>query len=100
MDGLRSLISFQSSPFLCGHRIRRGTHKVGPGVVVRCGEAIGLVNSSRIDASFVGSVVATTLLTWTAPPLLYALVALPGLACLPLVGRRRAPGPGPMEASS
>lgn len=64
------------------------------------GEAIGLVNSSRIGASFVGSVVATTLLTWTAPPFLYALVALPGLACLPLVGRRRAPGPGPREAPS
>ena len=64
------------------------------------GEAIGLVNSSRIGASFVGPVVATTLLTWTTPAFLYALLAVPGLACLPLVRRRAARRPGDAEVLS
>ncbi|MBI3625893.1 MAG: hypothetical protein HY215_07075 [Candidatus Rokubacteria bacterium] len=50
--------------------------------------------------SFVGPVVATTLLTWTTPPFLYALLAVPGLACLPLVRRRLAPRPGDAEILS
>jgi MFS family permease len=56
------------------------------------GEAIGLVNSARIGAAFVGPVAATTLLTWTTPGVLYALLALAGLACVPLV-RPRTLGP-------
>lgn len=63
------------------------------------GEAIGLVNSARIGASFVGPVAATTFLTWTAPAYLYALLAVAGLACLPLVGRPRAFRPGPLEGT-
>jgi MFS family permease len=52
------------------------------------GEAIGLVNSARIGAAFIGPVAATTLLTWTTPAVVYALLALAGLACVPLVRRR------------
>ncbi len=63
------------------------------------GEAIALVNSSRIAASFVGPVVATTLLTWTTPSLLFALLAVPGLACLPVVGRGRTSRPGVREGT-
>jgi MFS family permease len=59
------------------------------------GEAIGLVNSSRIGASFIGPVVATTVLAWTSPAVVYLLLALPGLACLPLVRPRRGAAEGP-----
>ena len=52
------------------------------------GEAIGLVNSARIGAAFIGPVAATTLLTWTTPAVVYALLALAGLACVPLVRPR------------
>ncbi|MBI2554473.1 MAG: hypothetical protein HYV92_08665 [Candidatus Rokubacteria bacterium] len=52
------------------------------------GEAIGLVNSARIGAAFVGPVAATTLLAWTTPGVVYALLALGGLASIPLVGAR------------
>ena len=64
------------------------------------GEAIGLVNSSRIGASFVGPVVATTLLTWTTPAFLYALLAVLGLACLPLVRQRLVRRAGDVEVLS
>ena len=64
------------------------------------GEAIGLVNSARIGASFVGPVVATMLLTWTTPAFLYALLAVPGVACLLLVRRRLGSRPADAEASS
>ncbi len=64
------------------------------------GEAIGLVNSSRIGASFLGPVLATTLLTWTTPAFLYALLAAAGVASLPLVGRRLAPRSGGVEVVS
>jgi MFS family permease len=53
------------------------------------GEAIGLVNSSRIGASFVGPVVATTLLAWGRPAIVYVLLAGAGLALFPLVRDRR-----------
>jgi uncharacterized membrane protein YuzA (DUF378 family) len=52
------------------------------------GEAIGLVNSARIGAAFIGPVAATTLLTWTTPAVVYALLGLAGLACVPLVRPR------------
>ena len=49
------------------------------------GAAIGVINSARIGAAFVGPVVATTVLAWTSPSALYLLLAAIGLACLPLV---------------
>jgi MFS family permease len=52
------------------------------------GEAIGVINAARIGASFVGPVLATSLLAAGSPPLLYAVLALIGLACLPLSGLR------------
>jgi len=45
-----------------------------------------------IGAGFVGPVVATTLLAWSSPDLVYVLLAAIGLACVPLVrmtGARR-----------
>ncbi|MBI4588331.1 MAG: MFS transporter [Candidatus Rokubacteria bacterium] len=64
------------------------------------GGAIGLVNSSRIGAAFIGPVVATTLLAWTNPSFLYVLLAVPGLACLPLVRPPRASRPGGVDGTS
>jgi MFS family permease len=52
------------------------------------GEAIGVINAARIGASFVGPVVATSLLATGSPVLLYAVLALAGLACLPLSAMR------------
>lgn len=49
------------------------------------GEAIGFVNSSRIGAAFLGPVAATTLLSWFSPGIVYGVLALAGLACLPVV---------------
>jgi len=54
------------------------------------GAAIGIVNSSRVGAAFVGPVIATTLLAWTSPAVLYLVLAALGLACLPLVRRTHA----------
>jgi MFS family permease len=48
------------------------------------GAAIGVINSARIGAAFVGPVLATSLLTWTSPAVLYLALAAVGLACLPL----------------
>jgi DHA1 family multidrug resistance protein-like MFS transporter len=48
------------------------------------GVAIGIVNSARIGAAFLGPVLATTLLAWSAPSALYAALALVGVACVPL----------------
>jgi MFS family permease len=48
------------------------------------GEAIGLINSARIGAAFIGPVIATTMLAWTSPAVLYVVLAAIGLACLPL----------------
>ena len=52
------------------------------------GEAIGVINAARIGASFVGPVVATSLLAAGPPVLLYTVLAVAGLACLPLSGMR------------
>jgi MFS family permease len=49
------------------------------------GAAIGVINSARIGAGFLGPVVATSLLAWTSPEVLYCLVAAIGLACVPLL---------------
>jgi MFS family permease len=69
------------------------------------GDIIGIVNSARIAAAFVGPVLATSLLAWTSAPIVYLAMAALGVACLPLValpspadrghrpsGRRRALG--------
>lgn len=59
------------------------------------GEAIGVVNSARIGAAFVGPVMATTVLAWASPTVLYVLLAAIGFASLPLAaGREREPGRG------
>jgi MFS family permease len=62
------------------------------------GEAIGFINSSRIGAAFIGPVLATTLLAWMRPSLVYLVLAALGLAVVPLVARmerrsRRRAGP-------
>ena len=54
------------------------------------GAAIGVINSARIGAGFIGPVVATTLLAWTSPGVVYLLLAAIGLACVPLVRMREA----------
>jgi MFS family permease len=54
------------------------------------GVAIGVVNSARIGAAFIGPVLATTLLAWGAPAALYAALALIGVACVPLGRAARA----------
>ncbi len=54
------------------------------------GAAIGVINAARIGAAFVGPVVATTVLAWTAASALYLLLAAMGLACLPLVAAAQA----------
>ncbi len=58
------------------------------------GQAIGFVNSARIGASFLGPVLATTLLTWAPPAAVYLVLAAPGLGLVPymirLAGRPRA----------
>lgn len=53
------------------------------------GGAIGIINSARIGAAFVGPVLATSVLAWTAPVVLYPLLAGIGLACVPLARVRR-----------
>src|SRR6266542_4256120 len=49
------------------------------------GTAIGVVNSSRIAAAFVGPVLATTLLAWVSPAVVYLTLAGLGLLVVPLV---------------
>ncbi len=52
------------------------------------GDVIGIVNSARIAASFVGPVVATSVLAVASPAWVYVLLAVLGLACLPLTALR------------
>ena len=54
------------------------------------GSAIGVINAARIGAGFIGPVVATTLLAWTSPGVVYCLLAAIGLACVPFVRAREA----------
>jgi DHA1 family multidrug resistance protein-like MFS transporter len=49
------------------------------------GDIIGLVNSSRIAAAFIGPVLATTVLASSAAWVVYGAMAALGFACLPLV---------------
>jgi len=48
------------------------------------GEAIGVINAARIGASFLGPVIATSLLAAGSPVLLNVALTLIGLACVPL----------------
>jgi DHA1 family multidrug resistance protein-like MFS transporter len=52
------------------------------------GQAIGVVNSARIAAAFVGPVIATSLLSRAAAPAVYLVLATIALACVPLTVRR------------
>jgi MFS family permease len=52
------------------------------------GAAIGVINAARIGASFLGPVLATSILAAGSPVLLYAALALIGVACLPLSALR------------
>jgi len=60
--------------------VARIAHRAGGG-------AIGVINSARIGAAFIGPVAATTLLAWTSPPVLYACLGAAGAACVPLAWR-------------
>jgi MFS family permease len=49
------------------------------------GEAIGILNAARAGGNFAGPVVATSLLTWGSPAVVYVLLGLAGFAVLPLL---------------
>jgi MFS family permease len=63
--------------------VARIAHRAGGG-------AIGLINSARIGAAFIGPVTATSMLAWTSEPVLYACLGAAGAACVPLAWRRGA----------
>jgi DHA1 family multidrug resistance protein-like MFS transporter len=48
------------------------------------GGAVGIVNSARIGASFIGPVLATSILAVAPPVALYVVLAVAGIACVPL----------------
>lgn len=56
------------------------------------GTTIGIVNSSRIGAAFVGPVIATTLLAWIPPGGVYLVLAGIGLLVVPLLAGLSGPG--------
>jgi MFS transporter, DHA1 family, multidrug resistance protein len=62
------------------------------------GTAIGIVNSSRIAAAFLGPVIATTLLAWMPPGAVYLVLAGMGLLVVPLLAGLSGPGGAPKEA--
>ena len=49
------------------------------------GGAIGIINSARIGGSFIGPVLATSILSVSSPSVLYVTLGLTCLACVPLV---------------
>ena len=51
------------------------------------GQALGVINSARIGASFLGPVIATNLLAFTSPAVVFVSLALPGLLVVPLAWR-------------
>jgi DHA1 family multidrug resistance protein-like MFS transporter len=55
------------------------------------GQAIGVINSARIGAAFLGPVIATTVLAWASADVLYLLLAAIGLATVPLARRAQRP---------
>jgi DHA1 family multidrug resistance protein-like MFS transporter len=52
------------------------------------GETIGVINAARIGASFIGPVIATSLLAAGSPAVLYGVLALMGAVCVPLSALR------------
>ena len=58
----------------------------------RSGSAIGVINSARIGGSFIGPVLATSILSVSSPAVLYAALGLTCLACVPLALRLAASG--------
>jgi MFS family permease len=55
------------------------------GIAYRAGgQAIGTINAARIGAGFLGPVVAASVVSWSAPWAMYVLLAVIGLACVPL----------------
>ena len=66
--------------------VARIAHRAGGG-------AIGVINSARIGAAFIGPVVATSLLAWTSTPVLYLCLGAIGAASVPLAWRARSGGP-------
>ena len=58
----------------------------------RSGGAIGVINSARIGGSFIGPVLATSILSVSSPAVLYATLGLTCLACVPLALRLAASG--------
>jgi MFS family permease len=57
------------------------------------GGAIGVINSARIGGSFLGPVLATSVLSVSSPAALYVTLGLASVACVPLaLQRERAPG--------
>ncbi|HLF48568.1 MAG TPA: hypothetical protein VJA45_04280 [Methylomirabilota bacterium] len=54
--------------------------------------AIGIVNSSRIAAAFLGPVIATTRLAWMPPGAVYLVPAGMGLLVVPLLASVSGPG--------
>jgi MFS family permease len=57
------------------------------------GGAIGVINSARIGGSFIGPVLATSILSLSSPAALYVTLGLASVACVPLaLQRERAPG--------
>jgi len=53
------------------------------------GTTVGIINSARIGASFLGPVVATSMLAAYPPVALYLALALGGAACVPVALARR-----------
>jgi len=55
------------------------------------GRVIGVINSARIGAGFLGPVAATTMLAWAPASAVYIILAAMGLGCVPLAlaGERR-----------
>ena len=57
------------------------------------GGAIGVINSARIGGSFIGPVLATSILSVSSPSVLYLTLGLASMACVPLaLGPRTRPG--------
>jgi MFS transporter, DHA1 family, multidrug resistance protein len=86
LGGLHSLWSFAVVLFLQALCVA----PVFPMVVARVaqhagGDVIGIVNSARIASAFVGPVLATSVLAWATPGVVYVLMGAVGFACLPLV---------------
>ena len=52
------------------------------------GGAIGVINSARIGGSFIGPVVATSILSVSSPAALYVTLGLASVACVPLAFQR------------